>query len=157
MAKVKPVPKGQHTVTAGVCVQGADAFIRFCKKALGARELLRLAGPGGAVIHAELVIGDTHLMVGDEMPAMGNKSAKTLGGTPLTLHMYVEDCDKAFKKAIAAGATALMPPADQFWGDRYGRFADAWGNQWAVATHIEDVTPAEMKKRAKKLFSGARA
>lgn len=153
MAKVKPIPKGHHTVTAGICVQGADAFIKFCKKAFGAKEVLRLPGPGGMIVHADLLIGDTHVMVGDEMAAMGNKSAKALSGTPVTLHMYVEDCDKAFKKAIAAGATPVMPPSDQFWGDRYGRFNDAWGNQWAVATQIEVVTPAEMKKRTKKLFA----
>ncbi|MBM3784350.1 MAG: VOC family protein [Acidobacteria bacterium] len=155
MPKVKPIPKGYHTVTTAVTVSGAKAFIGFCKKALGAKEVLHLPGPGGMVVHAELVIGDTHLMAGDEMPQMGNKSARTLGGSPLTLHVYVPNCDKAIAKAVKHGATVTMPASDQFWGDRYGRVVDPWGNNWAFATHIEDVTPREMKKRTAKLFGGA--
>ena len=149
MLKVRPIPKGQHIVTPGLAVQGADGFIKFCKKAFGAKELHRLSGPGGSVMHAEIEIGDSRIMVGDESPGMGNKSAKTLGGSPVSLHVYTKECDAVFKKAVAAGATPLMPPTDMFWGDRYGRIEDPFGNTWGIATHIEDVTPQEMKKRAK--------
>jgi uncharacterized glyoxalase superfamily protein PhnB len=161
MPKVKPIPKGYHTLTPGIAVQGADGFIKFCKKAFGAKEVLRLSGPGGSVMHAELLIGDTHLMVGDEMPGMGNKSSKSLNGTPLTLHVYVPKCDAVVKKAVAAGATVRMPVADMFWGDRYGTVEDPFGNTWGIATHIEDVTPKEMKRRAaawmKQMQAGAGA
>jgi PhnB protein len=150
--KVKPVPKGYRTVTPGLSVQGADAFIKFCKKAFGAKEVLRMAGPGGSVMHAELEIGDSRIMIGDENPHWGNKSAKTLGGTPLTLHIYVPDCDAMVAKAVKAGATVLMPLADQFWGDRFGTVADPFGNVWAVATHGEDVDAKEMKKRGAKVM-----
>jgi PhnB protein len=151
------VPKGYYTLTTGVCVKGAAAFIQFRKKAFGAKELLHLPGPGGLVIHSDLQIGDSRLMAGDEMPGMGNKSAATLGGTPATLHLYVPNCGAPMNKAVAAGATIAMPAADMFWGDRYGRIVDPFGNGWALATHVEDVTPAEMKKRAKKMFAGAGA
>ena len=148
MPKVKPIPKGYHSVTPGLAVQGADAFIKFCKKAFGAKEISRMKGPGGSVMHAELLIGDSHIMVGDEMPAMGNRSAKTLGGSPVALYVYVEKCDVTFKKAVAAGATVRMPLTDMFWGDRYGQVEDPFGNVWGIATHIEDVSPKEMKKRS---------
>jgi uncharacterized glyoxalase superfamily protein PhnB len=152
MAKVRPVPKGYHTVTAGIALQGAAEFIKFCKKAFGATELMRMAGPNKSVMHAEILIGDTHIMCGDEMPGMGNKSAKTLGGTPVTLHVYVPDCDAVYKKAVKAGATAMMPLSDMFWGDRYGTLMDPFGNTWAVATHIEDVDAKEMKRRGAKMM-----
>lgn len=155
MPKVRPIPKGYRTVTPGIALKNASEFIKFCKKAFGAKEVLRMAGPNGSVMHAELLIGDSQLMLGDEMPGMGNKSAVTLGGSPVTLHLYVENCDAAFKKAVAAGATAIMPPTDMFWGDRYAKLQDAWGNSWAVATHIEDVSPQEMKKRGKKFMASA--
>lgn len=152
MPKVKPVPKGYHTVTPGLSVQGADAFIRFCKKAFGATEMLRLKGPGDSLMHAELMIGDSHVMVGDEHPHFGNKSAKSLSGTPLTLHIYVPDCDAVIARAIKAGAVAKMPAADMFWGDRYGTIEDPFGNVWGIATHIEDVDAKEMKKRGAKML-----
>jgi PhnB protein len=152
MPKVKPVPKGYHTVTPGLSVQGADAFIKFCKKAFGATEVTRMKGPGDSIMHAELMIGDSHIMVGDENPQWGNKSAKTLGGTALTLHIYVPDCDAVIAKAIKAGAVAKMPVADMFWGDRYGTVEDPFGNVWGVATHIEDVDHKEMKKRGAKMM-----
>lgn len=152
MAKVKPVPKGYHTLTAGLTVQDAAAFIKFCKKAFGATEVMKMAGPGGSIMHADLLIGDTHIMCGDEMPGMGKQSAKSLGNTPLTLHIYVADCDAALKKALKAGATVRMPMADMFWGDRYGTVEDPFGNVWALATHIEDVDPKEMKRRATKMM-----
>lgn len=149
MPKVRPIPKGYHTVTVGLAVQSADAFIKFCKKAFGAQEILRMPGPGGSIMHAEIQIGDSRIMCGDEHPNMGNKSSKTLGGCPVTFHIYVENCDAAIKKAIKAGATEKMPAMDMFWGDRYGMVTDPFGHNWGIATHIEDVTPAEMKKRGK--------
>ncbi|MFN7920417.1 MAG: VOC family protein [Bryobacteraceae bacterium] len=151
MAKVRPIPKGYTTITPGIAIQGADAFIKFCKKAFGAKEIMRMAGPvKGSVMHAEIEIGNSRFMCGDESPSMGNRSAVTLGGTPVTFHIYVENVDKAFPKAIKAGATAIMPPTDMFWGDRYSQVQDPFGNKWALATHIEDMTPAEMKKRGAK-------
>lgn len=157
MAKVRPVPKGYHTVTAGISVAGAAEFIKFCKKAFGAKEVLRMGGPGGTIMHAEIMIGDTHIMVGDEVPGMAKKSAKTLGNTPLTLHMYVPDCDAAVKKATKAGATVRMPLADMFWGDRYGTVEDPFGNIWAIATHIEDMDAKEMKRRGAKFMKQMQA
>jgi PhnB protein len=147
MAKVRPVPKGYHSVTPGLAVQGADAFIKFCKKAFGAKEIMRMPGPGGAVMHAELRIGDSHIMCGDEMPGIGNKSAKALGGSPVQLYVFVPKCDAVFKKAVAAGATVRMPVANMFWGDRMGTVVDPFGNTWGIATRIENLTPREMKKR----------
>lgn len=148
MPKVKPIPKGSHSVTPGLSVSNADAFVKFCKKAFGAKELLRLKGPGGSIMHAELLIGDSQVMVGDESPAWGTKSAKTLGGTPVSLYIYTENCDAMFKKAVAAGATIKMPLTDMFWGDRYGQVEDPFGNLWGIATHKEDVDPKELKKRS---------
>ena len=152
LKKVRPVPKGYHTVSPALCVQGADAFIKFCKKAFGAKEIMRMTGPGGSVMHAEIEIGDSRLMVGDENPQWGNKSAKTLSGTPVTLHIYVPDCDAVVAKAVKAGATVGMPLADQFWGDRYGSVVDPFGNVWGVGTHIEDVDDKEIKKRSAKFM-----
>jgi PhnB protein len=155
--KVKPVPSGYSTVSASVTVQGADAFIKFCKKAFGAKELMRMKGPGGSIMHAELQIGDSRIMVDDENLHYGKKAAKTLGGTPLTLFMYVPDCDAVASKAVKAGAVIRMPLADQFWGDRYGSLEDPFGNVWAVATHIEDVDAKEMKKRMAQMAKAASA
>ncbi|MEZ5354241.1 MAG: VOC family protein [Bryobacteraceae bacterium] len=152
MAKVRPIPKGYHTVTPALAVKGGAGFIKFCKKVFGATEVTKMTGPGGIILHAELKIGDSYVMVGDEMPGMGNASAATLGGTPATLHVYVPDCDAVYNKALKAGATVRMPLADQFWGDRYGAVVDPFGNAWAIATHIEDVDLPEMKRRAKKMM-----
>lgn len=148
MAKVRPIPKGYHTVTAGITLAGAAAFIKFCKKAFGAVEVMKLPGPGGTIMHAELTIGDSRIMLGDEVPGCGLKSATTLGGTPINLHLYVADCDAAFKKAVKAGAIVRMPPTDMFWGDRMASLEDPFGNSWSISTHIEDVDPKELKKRA---------
>jgi uncharacterized glyoxalase superfamily protein PhnB len=145
--KVRAVPRGYHTVTPGLALRGADAFVVFCKKAFGAKEIMRMPGPGGSLMHAELLIGDSYLMVHDEMPGMGNRSAAALGGTPVTLYIYVENCDAVFKKAVAAGATVAMPMEDMFWGDRMGQLKDPFGNTWGIASRIEDLSPREMKKR----------
>jgi PhnB protein len=145
--KVRPVPKGYHAVTPGLAVRGADKFIAFCRKGFGAKEVMRMPGPGGAVMHAELLIGDSRIMVGDEIPGMSNKSAAALGGSPVTFFVYVEKCDAVFKKAVAAGATVRMPMENMFWGDRMGQVMDPFGNTWAIASRIEDLSPREMKKR----------
>ena len=145
--KVRAVPKGYHTVTPGLAVRGADKFIAFAKKAFGAKEVMRMPGPGGSLMHAELVIGDSQVMVGDEVPGMGNRSASALGGTPVTLYIYVENCDAIFKKAVAAGASVRMPMENMFWGDRMGQVVDPFGNTWGIASRIEDLSPREMKKR----------
>jgi uncharacterized glyoxalase superfamily protein PhnB len=154
MGNVKPIPEGNHSVTAGLVVKGAKKAIEFYKTAFGAKELGVSMGPDGqSVMHAELKIGDTKIYLGDEMPEMGAVSPQTLGGSPVSLNIYTEDCDAMFKKAIAAGAKVKMPLADMFWGDRYGKLEDPFGHNWGVATHKEDVSMAEMEKRMKEEFS----
>ncbi len=150
MAKVKPVPDGYHTLTPYLVIRDAAKAIEFYEKAFGAKETFRMPGPGGKIMHAELQIGDSMLMLAEEMPEYGAKSPQALGGSPVNVFLYVEDADKVFNQAVAAGATVTMPLADQFWGDRYGKLADPFGHQWSVATHKEDVAPEEMAKRAAK-------
>ena len=154
MAKVKPIPEGNHNVTAGLIVRGGKKAIEFYKTAFGAKLLSEMNGPDGqSVMHAELKIGDTKIYVGDENPDMGAKSPQALGGSPVSLNIYTEDCDAMFKKAIAAGATVKMPLDNMFWGDRYGKLTDPFGHEWGIATHVEDVTDAEMEKRGKEWFA----
>ena len=154
MAKVKPIPEGSHSITAGLVVKGARKAIDFYKKAFGAKELGVMPGPdGNSVMHAELKIGDSKFYLSDEMPEMGARSPQSIGGTAVTLNIYTEDADATFKAAIAAGATVKMPIADQFWGDRYGTVTDPFGHMWGIATHKEEVTPEEMQKRMKTAFS----
>jgi PhnB protein len=150
MAKVKAVPDGYHTVTPYLVIRDAAKAIEFYKKAFDAKETFRMPGPGGKIMHAELEIGDSKVMLGEEMPEHGAKSPQALGGSPVNVFLYVEDADKVFQQAVAAGARVTMPLADQFWGDRYGKLADPFGHQWSVATHKEDVAPEEMAKRAAK-------
>lgn len=114
-----------------------------------------MPGPGGKIMHAELRIGDSTLMVSDEMPDMKCVSAQTLGGTPVSIFMYVENVDKTFEQAVKAGAQVTMPVADMFWGDRYGHFTDPFGNKWGVATHKEDLTPEQIKQRSEEFFKQA--
>lgn len=146
-AQVKKIPAGYHSVTPYLVVGDAARAIDFYKKAFGATETVRMGAPGGKIGHAELKIGDSMIMISDEM--MGNKSPKTIGGSPVSIFLYVEDVDSVFKQAVNAGAKSDAPPTDMFWGDRYGKLTDPFGHAWAVATHIEDVAPAEMEKRAK--------
>lgn len=148
-----PVPEGFHSVTAHMILSDARAAIDFYKKAFGAEELFAMPGPDGGVMHAEIKIGDSIIMIGSEHPGCPQKSPKSLNGTTVNIHLYVEDVDAAFKKAVDAGATPAMPPADMFWGDRYGAVADPFGHAWALATHVEDVPPAEMPKRAQEFFA----
>jgi PhnB protein len=144
---VKPIPEGYHSVTPYLIVRDAAKAIEFYAQAFGAVELLRLPMPDGSVAHAEVKIGDSPVMFGEENPAWGSKSPQALGGTPAGLCIYVEDCDAVFNRAVTAGATVMKPLADQFYGDRSGTVIDPFGHQWTVATHIEDVSPADMKTR----------
>jgi PhnB protein len=152
----RPIPEGFHTVTPGLVVRDAAKAIEFYKKALGAQELMRMPGPDGKIMHAELKIGDSVVFIADENPQMGNiKSPQTLGGCTAVLNIYVPNVDELFKQAVAAGGKEFMPVADQFWGDRYGSFVDPLGYSWGVATHKEDLSPKEMGERAQEFFSSA--
>ncbi len=142
------VPEGHHTVTPQLTLDNAAQAIDWYKKALGAEEMSRAVGPDGKIMHAEIKIGDSRIMLNDAM--MGARGPKTLGGSPASLWIYVEDCDALFKRAVAAGAITEGPMgrmADQFWGDRCGTLTDPHGYQWTIATHKEDLSPEEMKTR----------
>jgi uncharacterized glyoxalase superfamily protein PhnB len=147
--KAQPVPKGYHTVTPYLVCRDASRAIDFYKRALGAKEKVRMPGPGGKVMHAELRVGDSMVMLCDEMPEMGAKSPEAYGGSPMTVFLYVKNVDQAFSKATAAGAAVVMPVQDMFWGDRYGRVRDPFGHEWQMATHKEDLTPRQIGERAK--------
>tara|TARA_R110001599_G_scaffold171353_1_gene362062 strand:+ start:44655 stop:45134 length:480 start_codon:yes stop_codon:yes gene_type:complete len=150
-SKVKPIPPDMHTITPHlVCANASDA-IAFYQKAFGATELTRLPGPDGRLMHASVRIGDSTVMLVDEFPEWGSVGPKVLKGSPVTLHMYVEDADAAFKRAVDAGATVRMPLDDMFWGDRYGVVTDPFGHEWSIATHIRDLTPAEIQEGMKKM------
>lgn len=142
--KVDPIPKDMHTVTPHLICEGAANAIDFYKKAFNATELARLPGPNGRLMHAAIKIGDSTIMLADDFPEYGGLGPKALKGSPVVLHLYVVDVDAAFEQAVAAGATVRMPPADMFWGDRYGQVTDPFGQQWSLATHIKDLTPEEM-------------
>ena len=144
--KVEAVPKAYGSVTAALAVRGAADAIVFYQKAFGARELSRMPGPDGKLMHAEVKIGDTIVMLGDEAPEMGSPSPQALNGSPVSLMLYVKDVDAVFARAVAAGAKPVMPPADMFWGDRYGALTDPFGHRWSIATHTADLTPRQMKK-----------
>ena len=150
--KTKPIPDGYHTATPYLIVNGAAQALEFYKKAFGATEMMRFPGPGGKVMHAEIKIGDSPIMLADEAPEMGARSPKTIGGTPVSLLLYVEDVDAWASKAVAAGAKVQRPVQDQFYGDRTGTFEDPFGHVWSIATHKEDVSLEEMKKRAASAF-----
>ena len=154
MADVKPIPDGYPQVTPYLCVDDAKAAIEFYSKVLGADERMHMPGPDGKIGHAELQLGESLIMLSDEFPEMGVRSPKAVGGTPVMISVYVEDADAVFDAAVAAGATALRPVEDQFYGDRTGQFEDPFGHRWSVATHVEDVPPDEMEKRAAAAMSG---
>jgi len=154
MATVKPIPEGQHSITAGLIVKNARQAIDFYKTAFGARDVSIWSGPDGkSVMHAELKIGDTKIFLGEESTDMGAVSPQSLGDTTVSLNLYTEDCDATFKRAIGAGAKVKTPLADQFWGDRYGKLTDPFGHVWGIATHKEDVSREEMEKRMKQTFA----
>lgn len=146
---VKPVPDNHPRVTPYLCCDGAAAALDFYRTVLGAEERMRMAGPDGKIGHAELLIGDSVIMLADEYPEMEFRSPKAVGGTPVNLYVYVEDVDAVFAKALAQGAKELDPVKDQFYGDRSGAFEDPFGHRWNVASHVEDVPPDEMEKRAR--------
>jgi PhnB protein len=154
MAEVKPIPDGYPRVSAYLCVDGATAAIDFYGKVFGATERTRMPAPENKIGHAELQIGDSVIMLSDEFPEMGMRSPKNVGGTPVTLSVYVEDVDGVFETAVSEGATALRPIENAFYGDRAGQFEDPFGHRWSVATHVEDVPPDEMAKRAAEMMSG---
>jgi PhnB protein len=154
MAKVKPIPDGYPRVSPYLTVDGASEAIEFYSTVLDAKERGRMAGPDGRIGHAELQIGDSVIMLSDEFPEMGTKSPKQLGGSPVTLSVYVENVDDVFAGALKAGATEIRPVQDQFYGDRTGQFTDPFGHIWNVATHIEDVPPDEMERRAAQMMGG---
>lgn len=144
---VKPIPDGYHTVTPYLILNDAAGALAFYKKAFGATELVRMPGPGGKIMHAEIKIGDSPIMLADEFPEMGARSPQAYGGTPVSLALYVEDVDARVDQAVAAGATVRRPVADQFYGDRSGTVEDPFGHVWTLSTHKEDVSPEEMQRR----------
>ncbi|AWZ08158.1 MULTISPECIES: VOC family protein [unclassified Streptomyces] len=145
---VKPVPEGYPRITPYLCVDGAAAAIDFYVSVLGATERMRMPAPDGRIGHAELELGNSVIMLADEYPDLGFRSPNTVGGSPVTLHVYVEDVDAVFAKALGLGATQLSAVKDEFYGDRTGQFEDPFGHRWNVATHVEDVPPQEMERRA---------
>ncbi len=153
MAKVKAIPEGYHTITPNLVVPGAAKAIDFYKKAFGATEIARMPGPNGTIMHAELKVGDSVFMLGEEAPERGAKSPKTLGGSPVSLYVYVENVDQAWDRAIKAGGKSEMPLADMFWGDRAGWLEDPFGHKWGLAQHVADLTPEEMQKAQEAFFA----
>jgi PhnB protein len=146
--KVNAVPNGYHTVTPYLSLRNADGAIDFYKRAFGAKELMRMPGPDGKIMHAELRIGESVIFLSDESPQSGCRAPESLGGTTGSLMVYVQNVDAVFNRAVAAGASVKMPVSDMFWGDRYGKLGDPFGHEWGLATHMENVSPKEMKKRA---------
>src|SRR5579864_1117396 len=144
---VKPIPQGFHSATPYLTLNDAARAIDFYKRAFGAQEVVRMKGPDGKIGHAEIKIGDSMIMLADEMPGSGSRSPQSLGGTTSGVFLYVENVDTVFNQAVSAGAKVEAPVSDMFWGDRYGRVKDPFGHSWSVATHKEDVAPAEMSKR----------
>lgn len=153
MGDVKPIPEGYPRVTPYLCVDGAAAAIGFYQKVLGAEERMRMAAPDGKVGHSELTIGDSVIMLSDEYPEMDAVGPRSVGGTPVTLSVYVEDADATFELALAEGAEELRPVETHFYGDRGGTFEDPFGHRWNVSTHVEDVPPEEMEKRAAEMMA----
>ncbi len=157
MAKVKPIPQGYTTVTPTITFADASRAIEFYKRALGATERMRMPGPDGKIMHAEIQIGNSIIMLHEEM--MGIRSAQSLGGSPVGFYVYVDDCDSVFKKAVAAGAKEVQPTTEMFWGDRVGHFEDPFGYHWNIASHTRDLSPQEIKRGQEewmKQMAGAR-
>ena len=153
MAKVTPIPAGYHSVTPYLVLEGAAKAIEFYKQAFDAKELMRMPAPEDKIAHAEIKIGDSPVMLADASDEF--KGPRAFGGTPVSLMIYVEDVDRIFGQAIAAGAVQSRPLADQFYGDRTGTLADPFGHVWTVATHVEDVSPEEMNRRMAKMMEGS--
>ena len=153
MSTIKPIPDGFHSITPHLVCAGASEAIDFYRRAFNAVEMMRLPGAPGKLMHAQIRIGDSNLMLVDEMPEWGSLGPSVLKGTPVTLHLYVEDANAAFAQAIAAGASVKMPLADAFWGDRYGILVDPFGHHWSIATHIRDVGADEMQQAMKAMLT----
>jgi PhnB protein len=149
---VNPVPDGYHTATVALTVDDGVGALAFYQKALGATERMRSSRPDGQVTHAEIQVGDSVIMISQEMPGMGSRSPKTLGGSGAGLYLYVPDADALYHRAVAAGATSLSPPEDMFWGDRHARIRDPFGHEWSIATHQEDLTVVEIDRRAQEFY-----
>ena len=156
MANVKPIPEGFHSLTPNLVFQKAAGAIDFYKKVFGATEKLRMPGPDGKVMHAELTIGDSTIFLNDAMGPIAS-SAGPGASNPMYLHLYVPDVDAIFNRAVSEGARVDMPVQDMFWGDRYGKLTDPFGQQWGIATHKEDVAPADMARRQQEFFAKAAA
>jgi PhnB protein len=150
-ARPKSIPDGMHTVTPHLICAGASDAIAFYKEAFGATEKSRLPGPDGRLLHAAIQIGDSTIMLTDELPQMGALGPTALKGSPVTIHLYVDDVDAFAARAVAAGAKVTMPVTDMFWGDRYGQIEDPFGHRWSVATHMRVVTPEEMQQAMQKM------
>ena len=146
---VHHIPEGYHSVTPYLVIDGAAEALEFYKNAFGATELMRMPAPGGKIGHAEIMIGDSHVMLADEHPEQGHRGPKSIGGTPVGIMIYVEDVDSMFRKAVSLGATETRPVETQFYGDRMGALTDPFGHNWMISTHVEDVTPEEMERRMK--------
>ena len=151
--KAKAIPDGYHAVTPYLVVHDAARAIDFYQHAFGAKEVMRMDGPPGKIAHAELKINDSMIMLSDEMPGSGARSARSLGASPVSIFLYVEDVDAVFNRAVTAGAKVDQALADMFWGDRYGKLTDPFGHSWSLATHKEDVAPAEMTRRSKEAMA----
>ena len=155
-SQTRQIPEGFHTVTPYLVVRDAAGAIDFYKQAFGAEELFRLEGPPGKIGHAEIKIGDSIIMLADEMESGNCRSPQSLGGTAVNILLYVKDVDQVFNQAVSAGAEVAMPLDDMFWGDRYGQVTDPFGHSWALATHKEDIPPEELQKRAQAAFAEMR-
>jgi PhnB protein len=153
MNEVKKIPEGYHSITPALIVKNGDAAIEFYKKGFGAEERSRMKSPDGRVAHAELKLGDSVFMLSDEYPEMKCHSPNSIGGSPVSMYVYVEDVDALFDKAVSAGAKVLDPVKDEFWGDRHGRLEDPFGHLWSIATHKKDLSEEEMKSAAEAAFS----
>lgn len=151
---VKPIPAGMHSLTPYLVCADASAAIAFYQKAFGATELTRLAGPDGKIMHAQIRIGDSAVMLTEESPQHNMMGPKALKNTPVSLYFYVDDADKAFERAVSAGATVVTPLADMFWGDRWAHLEDPFGHRWHIASHIRDVGPEELRQAAQHVECG---
>lgn len=152
MSQVKPIPEGFHSITPHLCVKNAAKAIEFYKEAFGAQEIYRMPTPDGKLLHAEIQIGDSRVMIADEFPEMCTE-AVSWGNPPVTIHLFVPDSDAVFQRATAAGATITMPISDMFWGDRYGSVKDPFGHNWSIATRKRNLTPEEIGKAAEQAFA----
>ncbi len=154
---VKAIPDGYHTITPNITVREAASALSFYQKAFGAEEIMRMPGPGGKIMHAEMRVGDSRVMLQDEMPEMGNKGPRSSGDTSVTFYMYVNNVDAAWKRAVDAGAKIVMPLDDMFWGDRTGRLQDPYGHTWMLAQHVKNVSQADMKRGQDEMLAKMKA